>query len=57
MLMALKIAFLEVSWVDFVDISLVAILLYQIYKMIRGSLAVNIFLGILSLYLIYLVVR
>lgn len=55
--MALKIAFLEVSWVDFVDISLVAILLYQIYKMIRGSLAVNIFLGILSLYLIYLVVR
>src|SRR6185295_14783976 len=55
--MTLKIAFLEVSWVDFVDISLVAILLYQIYKMIRGSLAVNIFLGILSLYLIYLVVR
>jgi diadenylate cyclase len=52
-----KIAFLEVSWVDFVDISLVAILLYQIYKMIRGSLAVNIFLGILSLYLVYLVVR
>ena len=39
------------------DISLVAILLYQVYKMIRGSLAVNIFLGILSLYLIYLVVR
>ncbi len=52
-----KIAFLEVSWVDLVDISLVAILLYQIYKMIRGSLAVNIFLGLLSLYLVYLVVR
>jgi uncharacterized protein (TIGR00159 family) len=52
-----KIAFLEVSWVDLVDISLVAIMLYQIYKMIRGSLAVNIFLGLLSLYLVYLVVR
>ncbi len=39
------------------DISLAAILLYQIYKMIRGSLAVKIFLGLLSLYLIYLVVR
>jgi diadenylate cyclase len=54
---AFKIAFLEVSWVDLVDISLVAILLYQVYKMIRGSLAVNIFLGLLSLYLVYLVVR
>lgn len=57
MILAFKISFLEVSWVDLVDISLVAILLYQVYKMIRGSLAVNIFLGILSLYLIYLVVR
>jgi diadenylate cyclase len=56
-ILAFKIAFLEVSWVDLVDISLVAILLYQVYKMIRGSLAVNIFLGLLSLYLIYLVVR
>ena len=57
MILGFKIAFLEVSWVDLVDISLVAILLYQIYKMIRGSLAVNIFLGLLSVYLVYLVVR
>ena len=49
--------FLEITWVDLVDIGLAAILLYQVYKMIRGSLAVNIFLGILALYLIYLVVR
>jgi diadenylate cyclase len=57
MLLAFKIGFLEVSWVDFVDVSLVAILLYQIYKLIRGSIAVNIFLGILALYLVYLIVR
>ncbi|CAN5384864.1 diadenylate cyclase CdaA [soil metagenome] len=57
MILVFKIAFLEISWVDIVDIGLVSILLYQIYKMIRGSLAVNIFLGILSLYLVYLVVR
>lgn len=57
MILDFKIAFLDVSLVDVLDISLVAILLYQVYKMIRGSLAVNIFLGILSLYLIYLVVR
>lgn len=57
MALAFKIGFLDVSWVDFVDVSLVAILLYQVYKLIRGSLAVNIFLGILSLYLVYLIVK
>ncbi len=57
MIFAFKIGFLEVGWVDFIDVSLVAILLYQVYKLIRGSLAVNIFLGILALYLIYLIVR
>ncbi len=57
MILAFHIAFLEVTWVDLVDITLVAILLYQVYKMIRGSLAVNIFLGLLCLYLVYLVVR
>jgi len=57
MIFLFKIGFLEVSWVDFIDISLVSILLFQVYKLIRGSIAVNIFLGILSLYLIYLIVR
>src|SRR5687768_16011904 len=57
MVFLFKIGFLEVSWVDFIDIALVSVLLYQIYKLIRGSIAVNIFLGILSLYLIYLIVR
>jgi diadenylate cyclase len=52
-----KVGFLEVGWVDLIDISLVAILLYQVYKLIRGSIAVNIFLGILALYLIYLIVK
>lgn len=57
MIWLFKIGFLEVSWVDLIDIGLVSILLYQIYKLIRGSIAVNIFLGILSLYLVYLVVK
>jgi len=56
MLFLFKIGFLEVSWVDVIDITLVSILLYQVYKLIRGSIAVNIFLGILALYLIYLIV-
>lgn len=57
MIFALHIGFLDISWVDFIDIALVSILLYHVYKLIRGSLAVNIFLGILALYLIYLIVR
>lgn len=57
MILAFRIGFLEVGLVDFIDVGLVAVLLYQVYKLIRGSIAVNIFLGILSLYLVYLIVR
>ena len=57
MIFLFKIGFLEISWVDLIDVTLVAVLLYQIYKLIRGSIAVNIFLGILALYLVYLIVR
>lgn len=57
MLLGFNIGFLEVSWVDIIDITLVSVLLFQVYKLIRGSIAVNIFLGILALYLIYLIVR
>lgn len=57
MIFAFKLGFLEINWVDFIDVGLVSILLYQIYKLIRGSIAVNIFLGLLALYLVYLMVR
>lgn len=40
-----------------VDIALVAALLYQVYKLLKGSVAIKIFLGFLSVYLIYLLVR
>ena len=52
-----KIGFLEVSIVNMIDIALVAALLYQIYKLLKGSVAIKIFLGFLSIYLIYLLVR
>jgi diadenylate cyclase len=57
MILLFKIGFLDVTWVDIVDIGLVSVLLYQVYKLIRGSIAVNIFLGVLALYLIYLIVK
>ncbi|MFL0683661.1 MAG: diadenylate cyclase CdaA [Algoriphagus aquaeductus] len=52
-----KIGFLDVSIVNMIDIALVAALLYQVYKLLKGSVAIKIFLGFLSLYLIYLLVR
>ncbi len=57
MIYAFKIGFLEVRWVDIVDILLVGVLLYQVYKLLKGSVAVRVLIGFLSLYLIYLVVR
>ncbi len=42
--------------VNIIDITLVSILLYQVYKLMKGSVAIKIFLGFLSIYLIYLVV-
>ncbi|WKN41733.1 diadenylate cyclase CdaA [Tunicatimonas pelagia] len=51
------IGFLEVNWNDIFDILLVSVLLYQVYKLMRGSVALSIFFGFLTLYLFYLVVR
>lgn len=57
MLLAFSIGFLEINLVDLLDVSLVSVLLYQIYKLMKGSMAIRVFLGFLSLYLIYLIVR
>lgn len=56
MSLAFRIGFLEVSIVNLIDIALVSVLIYQVYKLMRGSVAVKIFLGFLSIYLAYLVV-
>jgi uncharacterized protein (TIGR00159 family) len=52
-----SIGFLQISWVDVIDISLVTYLLYQLYKLMRGSVAIKVFLGFLSIYLSYLIVK
>lgn len=41
--------------IDFVDVFLVAILLFYIYKLVKGTVAINIFIGILVIYLVWLV--
>ncbi|MBC7891800.1 MAG: TIGR00159 family protein [Sphingobacteriaceae bacterium] len=57
MTFALRVGFLDVSFIDLLDIALVAYLLYQIYFLIRDSIASRVFLGYLLVYGFYLVVR
>jgi uncharacterized protein (TIGR00159 family) len=42
--------FLNLSLVDILDVLLVAVLIYEIFKLIRGTQAMNIFLAIILLY-------
>ncbi len=45
--------FLDFSIFDIIDIVLVAALLYYIYKLIKGTVAINIFIGIVIIYLFW----
>ncbi|MCX6230974.1 MAG: diadenylate cyclase CdaA [Bacteroidetes bacterium] len=42
---------------DIIDIVLVAYLFYELYKLIKGTAAINIFIGIISIYLMWKLVR
>lgn len=48
--------FIEVRFLDVVDVFFVAVLLFTLYKLVKGTVAVNIFLGLVSLFLIWRVV-
>ncbi|MGB0274041.1 MAG: diadenylate cyclase CdaA [Flavobacteriaceae bacterium] len=45
--------FLDFNLLDVLDIVLVALLLYYAYRLVRGTAAINIFVGIVILYLIW----
>jgi len=48
-----KLNFLIPDIVDVIDIILVAILLYYVYKLVKGTAAINILIGIIIIYLIW----
>lgn len=50
------ILFLSINWLDLLDIFLVALLIFQLYKLIKKTVAIRIFLGILAIYLLWKVV-
>jgi uncharacterized protein (TIGR00159 family) len=51
------LAFITIRFLDILDIFLVAVLLYQVYRLIKGTVAFNIVIGMFSLYLLWLVVK
>jgi len=49
--------FIDFRWYDLADIILVAILLYTTYKLLKGTAATNILVGIVAVFLIWKVVN
>ncbi len=49
----IRIGFLEVRWLDIIDVLITAFLLYKIFDILKGSAAINIFLGILAIYALW----
>lgn len=45
--------FIDFTFLDFLDITLVGLLLYYVYKLLKGTVAINIFIGISIVFLIY----
>lgn len=49
--------FLNLRLLDVVDILLVAIIIYYVFNLIRGTIALNILFGLVIIYVVYLVVK
>lgn len=47
------IGFLPVRFLDLLDILLVAFLLYKLYELLKGGVAMNIFIGLVAIYLLW----
>lgn len=50
-------SFIDFTILDLIDILLVAFLLYQLYRLVRGTVAINIFIGVAAIYLIWKLVE
>ena len=50
-------SFISFRWLDMVDILLVALLLFKLYDIIKGTVAINIFIGIIAVYFIWKLVK
>ena len=51
------IGFLNIRFWDIVDILVVGYLIYLVYRLLRGSVAFNIFVGVVLLYTVWWLVK
>ena len=49
--------FIQIRIVDIIDIALVALLLFGLYRLLKGTAAISIFIGIVSIFLIWQLVN
>ena len=49
--------FITFRLLDAIDILLVAVLLYELYSLVRGTAAINILTGIVLLYVVWIIVK
>ncbi len=50
-------AFLNIGLIDILDIVLVAYLFYKLYQLLKGTVAINIFVGILTFWAVWWIVK
>lgn len=50
------LSFIEIKPLDIVDIFLVSILIYQLYRLVKGTAAMKIFLGIIAVFFVWKIV-
>ena len=48
--------FLKIGIIEIIDIILVTILIYQLYKLVKGTVVINIFIGLSAIYLLWKIV-
>ncbi len=56
MIFLIQIGFFTISFWDLLDIIIVGVLLYYVYKLLKGSLGFNIFVGLVLVYISWRVV-
>lgn len=57
MIAAINIGFLELGLIDFLDIILVAVVMFQVYRLFKGNLAFNILIGFLLVVVVHFIVE
>lgn len=48
---------IDITFIDILDIFVVGLIIFQIYRLIRNTAAMNIFLGIAALYVVWIIVK